>query len=277
MQIDAHQHFWRLARGDYGWLTAREHPTIHRDFQPDDLRAHLAAHDIGRTVLVQAAPTLSETLYLLDLADQTPFVAGVVGWADFEAQDAPAQIAELATRRKLVGLRPMLQDLADHQWLLRPDLGRAFDAMANLNLRFDALVKPRHLPILAQFVARHPRLSVVIDHGAKPTMDPSERVRWADDLRALAASPTVFCKLSGLVNEAGADWDLDRLRPYVSVLIEVFGPKRLMWGSDWPVVNEAGGYAAWWSAAEALTSHLPAEDRAQIFGRTAETFYGLAS
>ena len=277
MQVDAHQHFWRVARGDYGWLTPADHPLICRDFGPDDLRPLLGAAEVERTVLVQAAPTLAETRFLLELATATPFVAGVVGWADFEASDAAATIEALARDPALVGLRPMLQDLDDDAWILRPALAPALDAMQAARLRFDALVTPRHLPHLARFLAGRPDLKVVIDHGAKPDIADGALASWADAMRAIARDSGAFCKLSGLVTEASVDWTAAQLKPFVDVLVDAFGPARLMWGSDWPVVNEAGGYAAWRAAAEALTAQLSPADRARVFGGTAAAFYGIGA
>jgi L-fuconolactonase len=167
MRIDSHQHFWRLARGDYDWLTTELAP-IHRDFIPDDLAPLLDAAGVDRTVLVQAAPTAAETDFLLELARTAPFVAGVVGWTDFEAPDAADRIGELAKRPGLVGLRPMIQDLPDPEWMLRPEVTAAVRAMAAMDLRFDALVKPPHLPALLAFARRHPGLRMVVDHGGKP-------------------------------------------------------------------------------------------------------------
>ena len=277
MRIDAHQHFWRVARGDYGWLTPQAHPLICRDFGPDDLRPLLGGAEVERTVLVQAAPTVAETEFLLSLATATPFVAGVVGWVDFEARDAASTIERLARDPALVGLRPMLQDLADDAWILRPSLQPALDAMAAVGLRFDALVTPRHLPHLGRFLAGRPDLKVVIDHGAKPDIAGGRVDGWADAMRAIGRDTGALCKLSGLVTEAGQSWTAEQLRPFVGVLVEAFGPGRLMWGSDWPVVNEAGGYAAWRAAAEALTDALSTQDRALIFGGTAAAFYGIVA
>jgi L-fuconolactonase len=274
MRIDAHQHFWLVSRGDYGWLNPADHPAICRDFGPDDLAPMLQDAAIERTVLVQAAPTVAETRFLLAIAAATPFVAGVVGWADFEA---PGEIEALAADANLLGLRPMLQDLDDDAWILRPRIAPALDAMQSASLRLDALVKPRHLPHLAGFLTRWPDLQVVIDHGGKPDIAGGGLAGWRDAMRAIARDTSACCKLSGLVTEAKAAWTEEDLRPYVDVLLETFGPARLMWGSDWPVVNEAGGYAAWRSAAEALTEGGSADDRALIFGGAAQAFYGIAA
>ena len=275
MRIDAHQHFWRIDRGDYGWLTQEAHPKIARDFLDPDLEPLLKAAKIDRTILVQAAPTEAETCYLLELARDTPFVAAVVGWIDFEAADAPTRIARLCANPKFMGLRPMLQDIGQEEWILKPEFARVFDAMQRGKLRFDALVKPRHLPALAELIDRYPDLAVVIDHGAKPDIAKGRLDVWKPYIRHIAKETNAYCKLSGLASEAGPGWSAATLKPYVEVLLESFGPERLMWGSDWPVLNEAGDYASWLGACVSLTSGLSTSDREAIFGGTAAKFYGV--
>lgn len=275
LRIDAHQHFWLIGRGDYGWLTEADHPKIARDFLSADLEPLLKTANIDRTILVQAAPTEAETDFLLSLVEQTPFIAGVVGWIDFDAEDAASRIARLSAKQKLVGLRPMIQDLRDDEWMLRKELARPIDAMIRADLCFDALVRPRHLPALAEFLDRYPDLSVVIDHAAKPNIARAGVDLWAQYMRHIAQSSTAFCKLSGLAAEAGPNWSADTLKRTVDILLESFGPSRLMWGSDWPVLLEAGDYDQWLAAAETLTKHLDASARALVFGGTAATFYGL--
>jgi L-fuconolactonase len=274
MRIDAHQHFWRIDRGDYGWLTPSLQP-IYRDFLPEDLAPILERHGIGQTILVQAAPTEAETLFLLGLAVRTPHVAGVVGWIDFDAPDAPDRIAALAARPGLVGLRPMVQDLADDDWLLHPERGPALRTMAELGLVFDALVLPRHLPRLRKVLDRHPGLTVVVDHAAKPEIRAGVAALpgWAADLRAVAASPRAHCKLSGLVTEAAPGWSDGDLRPFVASVLDAFGAPRVLWGSDWPVVELAGGYGAWRAASDRLLATLTEDDRSWINGRTAARVY----
>ncbi|MEI9995458.1 MAG: amidohydrolase family protein [Rhizomicrobium sp.] len=276
IRIDAHQHFWRMDRGDYGWLRPEAHPRIAHDFLPADLEPILNAARIDRTILVQAAPSEAETHFLLALANAHDIVAGVVGWIDFEASDAPSRIARLCANPKFVGLRPMLQDIAEDEWLLRPAHAPVFDAMQRGKLRFDALVKPRHLPMLDEFVDRYPDLPLVIDHGAKPDIARDGLSLWEPYLRHIATTSNSYCKLSGLAGEAGPGWSADTLRRYVDVLLDCFGPQRLMWGSDWPVLNEAGDYATWLGASVTLTEHLSAPDREAIFGGTAAAFYGVA-
>ncbi len=273
IRIDAHQHFWKVARGDYGWLAA--YPKIARDFLPHDLAPLLAKAGIEKTVLVQAAPAVSETEFLLEIAGSTSFVAGVVGWVALDAADAPSQIARLSAHAKLVGLRPMLQDLSDNEWILRPELAPAFDALRRADLCFDALVKPRHLPALTEFLARHEEIPVVIDHGAKPDIAKNGIEPWALSMRHIASNSRALCKISGLASEAGPGWNAHMLKPYIDVLLESFGPQRLMWGSDWPVLNDVGDYASWLDLAEALTKQLTSSERDAIFGGTAASFYGL--
>lgn len=272
MQIDSHQHFWSIARGDYGWLTPDLAP-IHRDFGPDDLAPILSRHGIGRTILVQAAPTVAETEFLLAIAAATPFVAGVVGWVDFTAEDAPEVIDRLAADRKLVGLRPMVHDIADVNWLRHIELAPAIEAMIRHDLVFDALVKPPHLPALKTFVERFPKLVVVVDHGAKPEIARHVEATWLRELRAIAAHGQVTCKLSGLVTEAAPDWRPDHILPYIDRLLGVFGPDRLMWGSDWPVVNLAGGYDVWRALTSEALQDLSHDQRAAILGGNAARVY----
>ncbi len=272
--IDAHQHFWKTSRTDYGWLTP-DLGAIYRDFLPDDLQPLLAAAGIDRTVLVQAAPSEAETQFLLDLADRHQFIAGVVGWVDLEAANAAERIAQIATHKKLLGLRPMVQDIAETDWLLGPGLRSAIEAMIAHDLPFDALIQPRHLPVLRSFVTAYPDLRIIIDHGAKPDIANGVMQPWADRIAVLARETDICCKLSGLVTEAAADWRPDDLRPYVKVLIDAFGPERLIWGSDWPVLNLASDYATWHALATDMLEGFSADERAQILGGNAARFYGL--
>ena len=274
-RVDAHQHVWSLARGDYGWLTPQL-GAIHRDFTLEDLQPELEAASMQATVLVQAAPTVAETEFLLDVARSSGgVVQGVVGWVDLEAPDAPATLRRLAVDPRLKSVRPMLQDLADAGWILRPAVTEALQLLPVLRLRFDALVRVREMPALLRLLERQPALDVVIDHGAKPDIAGRAWQPWADLIAQAATHPNVCCKLSGLVTEAGANWTADTLRRYVDHLLACFGPRRLLWGSDWPVVNLAGGYARWLAATQALLSGLAASERAAIMGGNARRFYGL--
>lgn len=272
MRIDAHQHFWQPRRGDYGWLTPDLGP-LYRDFMPEDLAPLLHSHGIDGTILVQAAPTVAETEFLLEIADQTPFVRGVVGWADFTSATASEEIARLARHPKLIGLRPMIQDIADDDWMLRPDLAPAFEAMVAHNLTFDALVLPRHLGRLRQLLARHPNLRCVIDHAAKPAIADSQFDEWAADIAAIAHDSAAYCKISGLLTEAGRDWKPADLAPYIAHLLLHFGSHRLIWGSDWPVLTLAATYDDWVETARSL---LPADiSDGGIFGENAADLYQI--
>jgi L-fuconolactonase len=274
-RIDAHQHFWRLARGDYGWLTPALAP-IYRDFDPSDLAPLLARTGIDGTVLVQAAPTVAETQFLLELAAATPFVVGVVGWAPLDAPEAADVVAELAGDPRLRGFRPMLHDLPDVDWMLRPALTPALRALAARDLVFDALVRPAHLPPLRRLLARHPDLRVVIDHGAKPEIAAGRHAPWAEAMAHLARDTRAWVKLSGLITEDGPGWSVARLRPYVDHLLHHFGPERLIFGSDWPVVTLQAGYAEWLAAAEALLGGLERAARDRVLGENAVACYRLA-
>jgi L-fuconolactonase len=290
MRVDAHHHVWRLERGDYAWLTP-DLP-IHRDYGLQDLRplleqAHAGALDPGAnpraldpgitaTVLVQAAPTEAETHFLLQVArDSGGLVRGVVGWADLAASDAPARIAALAGNALLKGLRPMLHDIPDKQWILRPDVQPALTEIGARGLVFDALIRPPHLPVMLELAQRHPTLRIVIDHAGKPDIAAGGLQPWAADIARVARETLAVCKMSGLVTEASPDWHVADLQPYVEHVLEVFGPQRLMWGSDWPVVALAGGYLRWRYATLQLLRHLPDVARDAVLGGTAATFYRL--
>ena len=274
-RIDAHHHVWTLARGDYGWLTPRL-AAIYRDFTLDDLRPQLRAARIEATVLVQAAPTVAETEFLLNVARRSEgLVRGVVGWVDLAAPTALIELDRLATDPLLKSIRPMLHDLEDHDWILRADVGAVLEALPGMGLRFDALVRARELPALLEVLERHPELAVVIDHGAKPPIAAGGWQPWADLIAEVASHPNVCCKLSGLVTEAGPAWTADALQPYVDHLIGCFGADRLLWGSDWPVVDLAGGYAAWVATTGQLLQSLTAEERANVMGANAQRVYRL--
>jgi len=272
MRIDAHHHLWTLARGDYGWLTPALAP-IHRDFSLSDLAPHLAAADIKGTILVQAAPTEAETMFLLDIAAKAQVVRGVVGWTDFDSADGEARIDALVAHKLLVGLRPMVQDIPDDDWLLRPALAPILAAMARNSLVFDALVLPRHLLRLLRLVDGHPDVQFVLDHCAKPRLATGEMADWHRDVALLAERPNIVCKLSGLATEAAVGWQITDLRKAVDHVVACFGPHRLLWGSDWPVVNLAGGYEKWFAAAETLLANLSADEKAAIFGGNAARIY----
>jgi L-fuconolactonase len=276
MRVDAHQHFWSINRGDYGWLTPAL-PKLYRDFGPDELEPLIASAGIEATVLVQAAPTIAETDYILAIADKTDFVAGVVGWIDFDIGAHRAELERMAKSAKFVGVRPMIQDIADVDWMLSPSIDWAYRAIIDLDLAFDALGFSRHIDNFLKLIDRHPNLRVVLDHSLKPEIGTGAFDDWAAGMSRLAAETPAVCKLSGLTGEAGPDWSIERLRPYVAHVLSAFGAGRVMWGSDWPVLVNTASYAEWVEAAEALVANFitDAQDIERIFGDNAITFYKL--
>ncbi|AXK41110.1 amidohydrolase family protein [Erythrobacter aureus] len=274
MPLDTHQHFWALANPFTDWPT-QDLTAIHRDFGPDDLRPLLDRSGIDETILVQAAPSIAETEYCLAIATDCDFVKGVVGWVDFEAEDAVAQIDRLARSPLLKGLRPMVQAIEEPGWLLRDEFEAVFVAMIRHGLRFDALVLAHQIPALAVLASRYPDLSIVLDHGGKPPIAGGESKEWEATISALARNANVHCKLSGLWTEAGTDISIDAIRPWVRHLLDRFGPTRLMWGSDWPVLELAGSYGGWLAQCETLLEHLDDLERAAIFGGNGRQFYGI--
>lgn len=287
-KVDAHCHYWRLDRGDYGWLRADDPDLapICRDFGPEDLRPLAETEGVAKRILVQAAPSEAETRFLLDIAAADDAVAGVVGWVDLSDGASVATLETFASDPLFKGVRPMLQDLDDPDWIAtRPDPA-ALDALERLKLRFDALVTPPNLKALMRFVESRPDLPVIIDHAAKPALaapaDDPRRAQWEAGMRDLAAAPQVRCKLSGLLTEmAPADRTspekaAETLRPVVGRLLGWFGPDRLAWGSDWPVLTLAAGYSFWAEVTEILLDKLVPADRSSILAGTAERFYGLS-
>lgn len=277
MQIDAHQHFWQPARGDYDWMPKGD-PVLDRPYFPADLWPQIQAAGVDGTVLVQAAATVAETEYMLGIADATPFVRGVVGWVDFDRPGDLMTLKRLARHPKFKGVRPMIQDIPDDGWMLGDGVQWGFRAVADLGLTFDALGFPRHLANFLTLLKRHPDMRVVIDHCMKPQIrsHSADSFRhWAEGMSRIAGDTGAFCKFSALITEANPGWTVDVLRPYADHVLAVFGPSRVMWGSDWPVCRLRGEYADWRAAALDLTAHLSDADRAQVFGGTATAFYGL--
>jgi L-fuconolactonase len=276
MIIDSHQHFWALDRGDYPWPNAEVAP-IFRDFGPADLEPLISQLGRSQTVLVQATDTVAETDFLLSIADSTPFVAGVVGWLDLTDPAAPDTMDRWLQNPAFKGLRPMLQNIADTDWILQPVVMQNLSEMSKRGLRFDALILPRHLDAMAKVACELPDLPIVIDHCAKPIIangaDAGED--WRHGMAELATYSNVLCKISGLANEAGDEWTMAGLQPVVDHILTTFGPARTMWGSDWPVVNLVSDYAAWRAAADQLFSGLSATALADVNGGTAGRFYGL--
>ncbi len=273
MRIDAHQHFWTLARGDYEWLTP-ELAKIYRDFGPDDLKPKLDAAGIDGTILVQAASSVAETEFMLSIAEKHDWVLGVVGWVDFDnPSKAIGDLERLAEHPKLVGIRPLIENIDDHNWILRPAHDPVFRMMMELDLTFDALGRVWLLDPLMAFFDRYPDLRCVIDHCAKPRIADQVMQPWADQMARIAADHDVYCKLSGLTTEAAPGWVVEDITPYVDHVLDVFGPKRVMFGSDWPVLELQSDYPEWVRLVDGWLDGYSDDDRAAIMGDNAAAFY----
>jgi L-fuconolactonase len=272
MIIDAHQHFWDPARGDYGWLTP-DLP-IHRIYGPGDLEPLMQETGVTGSILVQAAPTTAETDYMLAIARRTPSVLGVVGWIDLEAPDAAAQIRRRAQDPLFLGVRPMLQDIAEPDWILRPELASALNVISGEGLVFDALILSHQIGVIAQLAQRHPDLSIVLDHGAKPKLGNADAMSvWRKEMATLTALPNLCCKLSGLMTELPPGTNLDAVTQTIAALFDLFGPERLLWGSDWPVLMLASSYQDWFRHARDAVAARQPEAVAAIFGGNAARIY----
>jgi L-fuconolactonase len=274
MRIDAHFHCWQLSRADYGWLTPALAP-IYRDVSVADWQAQSAPQGVTGGVLVQAAATESETHFLLVQADVNPSVLGVVGWVDWLASDVAQRIERLAQHPKLKGLRPMLQDIADPQWILQPALAPALRAMSDHGLVLDALIKSVHLPHMGEVAQRHPGLRIVIDHGAKPDIAHREWQPWADGMAKLASGTQCLCKLSGLLTEAGPSPAPGAITRWADHILATFGAERVLWGSDWPVLELSSSYARWWEESQTILCSQNPSERAGILGENARRLYRL--
>ena len=268
--IDAHQHFWRIGRHGQVWPTA-DMPDIYRDALPDEFELLARQLGVAGSVAVQSQPDDRDTDFLLAVAARTPFVRGVVGWADLEAPDAGGRVGSLAARPKFRGLRPMLQGLDRDDWIAEARIDRAVQAMIDKAIVFDALVQPRHLAPLNRFARRWPDLTIVVDHAAKPPIGEDIR-QWRNGLSVLAEAPNVHCKLSGLVTEVRRGAADEVIPPVMDEVAALFGPARLLWGSDWPVLKLAGRYDAWLALCRARIA--PADQEA-VFGGNARRLYRL--
>jgi L-fuconolactonase len=271
-RIDAHHHLWDPTRGDYGWLKP-DQGGLYRTYAPADFEPALRDHGVGGTLLVQAAPSEAETAYLLDLARKTPWILGVVGWVGLESRDIADRIALLARDPLVVGIRPMLQELDDRAWILRPELEPGLAALTDHQMTFDALVRSDQLCVVAELARRYPELTIILDHGGKPRVSAEgPDGAWLSEMALLAAHGNVACKLSGLLTEAPPGADEAMVRPYVEALLSAFGPDRLIWGSDWPVLTLAGSYGDWM---DMVLSLLPSPEHAAIMGGNATHHYRL--
>jgi L-fuconolactonase len=273
--IDSHVHFWRIGGPGQTWPDAAW-PLIYRDFGLAELTSAASGGiELQGVVLVQSQPDDRDTDWIVQVARDTPLIQAVVGWLDLESPAAPTRIADLAGRSKLRGLRPMLQSIADTEWILRRELEPALQAMVQHGLRFDALIQPRHLPCLLEFARRWPQLPIVIDHGAKPRIAFGEIEPWQAQLAELSLQPNIYCKLSGLRTEQADGAPGAQLEPYIRALVASF-PGRLMWGSDWPVLLHArDSYAEWLECARRYADVPDQAHLDSLFSGAAREFYGL--
>ena len=273
--IDAHHHLWRYTPQEYGWID-QEMSVLRRDFLPRDLIVEMAAANIDGAIAVQARQTLEETRWLLDLAEQTDAIRGVIGWAPIAGEDFPECMEEFEDRPKLKGLRHMFEQEKDENYILREDFNSGIRTMLGSGLVYDILVYERQLPQAIDFVDEHPEQMFVVDHVAKPRISAGLIEPWAEHLLELGKRDNVCCKLSGMVTEANwKTWTPETLRPYIDVAVEAFGPERLMAGSDWPVCLVASGYTRWFETLRAYFAGFSETERESIFGGTAIGVYGL--
>jgi L-fuconolactonase len=277
LTVDAHHHLWRYTSGEFGWIYDAMR-VLRRDFLPSDLRNEASLANVQATIAVQARQSLEETQWLLEMSRDSELIRGVVGWAPLTSWDIDQVLSNLSRESILKGLRHVIQDEADDNFILRDDFNRGIAAMAGTGLVYDILIFAKHLPQTALFVDRHPTQPFVLDHIAKPpiTRGQAGLEPWATHLRELARRPNVSCKLSGMVTEADwQTWSLESLRPYLDAVVDSFGPERLMVGSDWPVCLVATGYKRWFDTLRVYFAPFSSEETAAIFGGNATSVYKL--
>jgi len=275
-RIDAHQHFWIYNQVKDAWITD-DMAVIQRDFMPEDLASLLVVNGVAGCVAVQADQSEQETDFLLALAQQYPFIKGVVGWVDLKDVHIEERLAHYSVFPKLKGFRHILQGEADPQFMLSPTFIRGVAALHKFDLTYDILVKPKQLPATAKFLNHFSEEQrFVVDHLAKPYISSRKTDPWAAEMKVLAQHPNVYCKLSGMVTEAHwKHWKPEDFDFYINHLLDVFGPERLMFGSDWPVCTVAASYEAVLELLELHTSKLSLAEQVLIWHQNAERFYKL--
>ena len=274
-RLDAHQHFWVFEQKEYGWIS-EDMTALRRDFLPADLKRAAEEAGVNGSIAVQARQTVEETRWLLELSAQNDFIQGVVGWVPLADRRVGDVLEEFVQNRKLRGVRHVLQDEADPCYMLRADFNTGVRLLEPLGLAYDILIYERHLAQTIQFVDRHPAQVFVLDHVAKPRVASHELSPWREHLRELAKRDNVYCKLSGLITEADhGNWTEADLVPYLEIALETFGPGRLMFGSDWPVVLLGARYGEWVSVVERAVQRLSEAERQRIWSGTAQEAYRL--
>jgi len=275
MRIDAHQHFWDIHRFHYPWMPQGESP-LRRNFLPRDLEPILKRNRFDGSVVVQANVLLEETCWLLELAGQHEFILGVVGWVDLTDPRVGATLDELQQHPKFKGVRHLVHDEPDVNWLVRDDVLRSLGELARRRIPFDLLLRPPHLPLVPRIAERIPELRMVIDHIAKPPIAAQRMDGWAEDMEAASKIPHLYCKLSGMITEDDPrGWKAENLRPYVQHVLSLLGPDRLMFGSDWPVCTLGGTWKEVLAAFTQAIGPQSMEVREKLLGGTAARFYAL--
>jgi L-fuconolactonase len=275
MIIDSHHHLWKFNTEDYSWMD-ESMSLLKRDYLPEDLEGHLAEAGVEGTVVVQARQMLEETRWLLELAGKHSFVKGVVGWVDLRSERLEEELEEFAGNPKLVGVRHVIHDEEDDDFMLRPGFLKGIERLAAHNLTYDLLLYPKHLERAVELVSMFPDQKFVLDHISKPFIKAGILDPWRKDLESLAAQPNVWCKISGMVTEAHLEnWKYKDFIPYLNVVAEAFGTDRLMLGSDWPVCRLAGEYKNVMAIPKRYFRDLGEVERQKIFSGNAIGFYNL--
>jgi|SRR5581483_7353713 len=276
MRLDAHHHFWHYSPTEYAWI-GPDMSALRRDFLPADLLGEIRSAGIDGVISVQSRQSEAETNWLLDLASDHNFICGVVGWAPLASPNVGDVLAQWTQNHpKLVAIRHVVQDEPDDEFLLRPHFNRGIALLKQFNLRYDVLIFERHLPAAIQFVDRHPNQIFILDHIAKPRIRAGELEPWRTNLRKLAERENVFCKVSGMVTEADwHTWRPETLRPYFDAALEAFTPRRLMFGSDWPVCLAACEYGKWIEVVKQWAAGLTPAEQNRLFGGTAASAYNI--
>jgi L-fuconolactonase len=274
MKIDSHQHFWSYDEQEYPWIP-KDSP-LHRDWLPKDLEPLLAKAGLDGCVAVQARQTVGESQWLLTLADDAPIIKGVVGWVDLQSETVEDQLAELANCPKFVGVRHVVQDEPDADFMLRPNFLRGLGKLIQFNLTYDLLIYPKQLPAAIELARKFPEQPFVLDHIAKPFIKDGVLSPWREQIRELAGSSNVWCKVSGMITEANhKTWKPADFKPYLDLVFEAFGEDRLMYGSDWPVCLLAGSYERMFGLVDDYTRQLTHPAREKFFGGNAARFYRI--
>ena len=275
MIIDSHQHFWQVGHFDYPWMSS-EVEVLYQNYLPSQLEPLLNECGVSQTILVQASNSLAETYWLLNVAEHHPFIAGVVGWVDLRHPEMEQELEVLTANPKFKGVRHLVESEPADDWLDQPSVLKGLRVLEKHRVSYDLLVHTRHLKYVKTVAEACPNLRLVVDHMAKPPIASGEIADWAAALREVATYPNVSCKLSGLVTEANwTSWSAEDLRPYIERALEFFGPKRLMFGSDWPVCLLASSYPKVLESFQSLLADLAEEDRNRIFSENATEFYRL--